>query len=181
VIVRKFIYTASIIAIISLSCSKENKPNVSIAGDFIAAFYSFNSDSLKSILASAPSSHPEILYYQKWAECAHYQILERGDFITRNDSTVICPITVKDDLMKTLRIDFNVTDTFHIVIKHGLIRSVRTSSNDPDDYYKAKEWVKQSRPQYIEKPCEGIWEGGPTPCECVQGMLKGFEEYSAGL
>ena len=175
----KSLYTVPVIAFITLSCVNENKSNVAIANDFISTFYSFKPGALKTILENAPSSHPGILYYQKWAECAHYEVMECGEFITKNDSTVICPITVKDDLMKVLRINFNVTDTFHIVIKDGLIRSVRTSSNDPDEYYKAKEWVKQSRPQYIEKACEGIWEGGPTPCECVKGMLKGFEEYSS--
>lgn len=161
-----------------VSCQNEST-NLSMAGGFVDAFYSFDTDSLKSVLANAPESHPEILYYQKWAECAHYQIAKRGEFIQKNDSTVICPITVRDDLMKALKIDFNVTDTFHIAIRDGQIRSVRTSSNDMDEYYRAKEWVKQSRPAYIEKACEGIWEGGPTPCECVQGMLKGFEEYTA--
>ena len=79
--------------------------------------------------------------------------------------------------MSALHINFNVTDTFHLSIRNGQIRSVQTSSNDPDVYYKAKEWVKQNRPELVEKACEGIWEGGPTPCECVQGMVKGFAEF----
>jgi hypothetical protein len=91
---------------------------------------------------------------------------------------VIFPITVKDDLMSALAIDFNVTDTFHITIRDQKIVSVKTSSNDLDDYYKAKEWVKANRPEYVEKACEGIWEGGPTPCECVKGMITGFTEYT---
>jgi hypothetical protein len=81
--------------------------------------------------------------------------------------------------MAALKIDFNVTDTFFISIRKGQIRSVQTSSNDPDQYYEAKEWVKKNRSDLIEKPCKGIWEGGPTPCECIQGMLKGFAEFVA--
>ncbi|MBA4057976.1 MAG: hypothetical protein C0490_24885, partial [Marivirga sp.] len=96
----------------------------------------------------------------------------------KNDSIVIFPVTVKDDLMGALSIDFNVTDTFHILIQKGKILSVKTSSNDIDVYYEAKEWVIKNRPELVEKACEGIWEGGPTPCECVLGMVKGFAEFT---
>ena len=34
-----------------------------------------------------------------------------------------------------------------------------------------------SGPGLIEKPCERIWEGGPTLCECIQRMLKEFAEF----
>jgi hypothetical protein len=154
-----------------------HRTNIDIGNEFIDAFYSFNRDSLASILSDAKGSQPEILYYQKWAECAHYKIVNRGQYAKKNDSTIIFPITVKDDLMAALKIDFNVTDSFHISIKNGKIQTVKTSSNDVADYYKAKEWVKKHRPELVEKACEGIWEGGPTPCACVQGMLKGFTEF----
>jgi len=153
--------------------------NVDIAAEFIDAFYSFNGDTLKSILTHAKESQPSILYYQKWAECGNYKVIKQHDCIIKNDSLVICPITVKDDLIGALEIDFNVTDTFHITIIKGQIRSIQTSSNDPDLYYEAKEWVKQNRPELIKKPCEGIWEGGPTACECVKAMVEGFGEFKA--
>jgi len=150
--------------------------NFAVGNKFIDAFYSFNRDSLQGMLASAKKSQPEILYYQKWAECANYKIVDRHYF-EKNDSLVIFPITVKDDLMGALAIDFNVTDTFHISVHNGEIVSVKTSSNDIDVYYEAKEWVIKNRPELVEKACEGIWEGGPTPCECVKGMVKGFSEF----
>jgi hypothetical protein len=152
--------------------------NVAIAGKFIDAFYSFNRDSLQSILSLAEKSQPEILYYQKWAECANYRIIDRTRYFEKNDSMVIFPVTVKGDLMGALAIDFNVTDTFHISLQNGKIVSVKTSSNDLDVYYEAKEWVSNNRPELVGKACEGIWEGGPTPCDCVLGMLKGFAEFT---
>lgn len=152
--------------------------NISVGNDFVDAFYSFNRDSLQSLLASAETSQPEILYYQKWAECANYKVLDRTHYFQGNDSTIVFPVTVKDDLMTALAIDFNVTDTFHIVIRNGVITSVQTSSNDLEEYYKAKEWVAINRPEFIDPACEGIWEGGPTPCECVLGTIKGFAEYA---
>ncbi len=155
------------------------KSNVTIANEFVDAFYSFNTDSLGSILSQASDSRFGILYYQKWAECGNYKIIKRGNFIEKNDSLVLVPVTVKDDLMAALHINFNVTDTFHLSILNGKIRQVQTSSNDPDEYYEAKEWVKLNRPELIEKPCESIWEDGPTPCECILGMIKGFTEFVA--
>ncbi len=60
--------------------------------------------------------------------------------------------------MNALQINFNVTDTFHITIRDGQIRSVETSSNDPHTYYAAKEGVIKNRPEYVKKAWEGIWE-----------------------
>jgi len=151
--------------------------NTDIANVFIDAFYSFNRDTLASILSYAVESQPSILYYQKWAECGSYEIMQRNAFIEKNDSIILCPITVKDDLIGSLNIDFNVTDTFHLTIINGHIHSVQTSSNDPDIYYEAKEWVRLNRPELIREPCEGILEGGSTPCECVKAMVEGFKLF----
>jgi len=172
--------------LLSVSCKNSHQgsaitheSNVVVVNKFIDAFYSFDRDSLESILSVAESSQPNILYYQKWAECGNYEVIKRADCIAKNDSLMVCPVTVKDDLMGGLNLDFNVTDSFHLTVVNGQIRHVETSSNDPDVYYEAKEWVKQNRPHLIEKPCEGIWNGGPTPCECIQGMIKGFVEFRA--
>ncbi len=165
-----------------ISCREASRPATSInsatvANQFVDAFYSFNRDSLQTVLQEAPSAQPNILYYQKWAECGHYQIVKRNVPVEKNDSLVVVPVTVKDDLMAALHIDFHVTDTFHIIVRDGKIRSVETSSNDPKVYHEAKDWVKQNHPELVDKPCEGIWNGGPTPCECIQGFIKGFDEF----
>ena len=168
-------------ALLIIGCTdktpKDSAGNIDIAKAFVDAFYSFKRDSLQTLLSAAETSRAGILYYQKWAECGSYQVLQRDSFLEKNDSTVIYPVTVKDDLMAALQINFNVTDTFRITIRDGKIRDVQTSSNDPDEYYIAKEWVYAYRPQYVTKACEGIWADGPTPCECIQGMLKGFRDY----
>ncbi len=151
--------------------------NISAANKFIDAFYSFNSDKLNSVLENAEKSKPSILYYQGWAEGGNYEIIDRHPCLTTSDSIVVCPVTVKDDLIETLEIDFYVTDTFHITVKNDLILSVNTSSDDPQLYHQAREWVRQNRPKLIEIPCQGIWEGGPTPGVCVQAMVKGYSEF----
>lgn len=158
-----------------------NAGNTELGNKLIDAFYSFNKDTLALILSSAKTSQPDILYYQKWAECAHYKIVDRSHYFEKNDSTVVFPVTVKDDLMSALAIDFNVTDTFHITIKKGKIISVRNSSNDLDEYHTAKRWVNKNKPDLVKKACKGIWKGGPTPCDCVLGMIKGFAAYKKHL
>ncbi|MEZ4972878.1 MAG: hypothetical protein R2820_06185 [Cyclobacteriaceae bacterium] len=151
--------------------------NESAANQFVDAFYSFDKDSLEKVLTTAKGSQSNLLYYQKWAECGHYEIVKRGEIIHRSDTLVLVPVTVKDDLMSALKINFNVTDTFRIVIVSEKIRSVDTSSNDPDSYYEAKEWVKNNMPELIDTECEGIWNGGPTPCGCINGYIEGFHYY----
>ena len=157
--------------------SINTEKNVVLANEFIDAFYSFNRNRLDSVLSYAEKSKPSILYYQGWAEGGNYEIIERHQFVVKNDSLVICPITVKDDLIAVLEIDFWVTDTFHITIKNRHIISVRTSSNDPPIYLEADEWVRKNRSQLIEEPCQDAWEGGPTPGECARAMLKGYEDF----
>lgn len=155
--------------------------NVELASKFIDTFYSFNRDSLELMLSSAHDSQPNILYYQKWAECGNYKIVKRDEWFEKNDSIVIFPVTVKDDLMAALKIDFNVTDTFHITIRNDRITAIQTTSNDLEIYYQAKEWVNKNRPDLVNKACEGIWEGGPTPCECVKGMVAGFDQFASKM
>jgi len=152
---------------------------IHISNQLIDAFYSFNKDVLKSTLSHAKQSQPSILFYQKWAECGNYEVLNRLPCKAMNDSLVICPVTVKDDLMPALQLDVNVTDTFHITIKNRQIRSVNTTSNDPDLYYEAKDWTKQHRPELIEIPCKDAWNGGPTPCECILATIEGLKEFQA--
>lgn len=176
-------YLICVFGLLIVSCKERTNKSTStshlaIGNKFVDAFYSFDRDSLQAILSSSEKSQPEILYYQKWAECAHYKIIDRSHHVEKNDSTILFPVTVKDDLMAALGIDFNVTDTFHISFQKGKICSVKTSSNDPDAYHEAKEWVYINRPEWVKKPCEGIWAGGPTPCECVLSMLKGFTELT---
>ena len=170
-----------ILPVIMSSCNNSaiHTDNISVANQFIDAFYSFDKDSLLSMLSQTDKSKQGILYYQGWAECGNYEIINRHDFIEKNDSLVICPITVKDDLIGALGIDFNVTDTFHLTIVNGQIQTVNNSSNDPELYYQAKEWIYQYRPELVEEPCEGIWEDGTTPCECVKAIVEGYTEFIA--
>jgi hypothetical protein len=99
---------------------------LTIANSFIDTYYSFYSNVLLPLLKYAENSKLEILYYQGWAEGGNYKIIKRYPCIVKNDTLVICPVTVKGDLIKVLELNFNVTDTFHIVVKNEKIASIIT-------------------------------------------------------
>ena len=164
-------------------CSERQKTRQSVdlvaAENFIDAFYSFNKERLESLLSSAKESAPSIIYYQGWAAGGHYTIVMRMPCLQDSASSVSCSITVKDDLMGALGIAFDVTDTFHLVFSDGRISSVRTSSNDLKVFDDAEKWVWRERPELVRVPCEGYFDGGPTPELCVQAMVRGYAEFAA--
>ncbi len=181
------IVVGSIILALSLTgCGKSDNAstnpaddaNVAAAEAFVDAFYSFDSPRLKTILSSAEESIPEISYYQGWAEGGNYQVVNRMPCKSDSATLVSCSITVKDDLIGALGIDFDVTDTFDLTLSEGKIISVRTSSNDPQTYHDAKKWVKRERAELIREPCQGYFAGGPTPGECVKAMVRGYAEFA---
>jgi len=174
-------FAISIVVALTLTgCSKSNDDNIASAESFVDAFYSFDAQRLEAILSSAAESIPPIVYYQSWAEGGNYQIVNRMPCKSGSATLVSCSITVKDDLMGALGIDFHVTDTFHLSLSDGKIISVRTSSNDLQVFRDAEEWVKRERSELIREPCREYPDGGgPTPGKCVQVMVQGYAEFAA--
>ncbi|PCJ25574.1 MAG: hypothetical protein COA96_07055 [SAR86 cluster bacterium] len=147
----------------------------------IDAFYSFDAKELESKLATASSSISSLVYYQGWAEGGNYKIVERKPCQFSESNVVRCPITVEDDPMLALGIDFNVTDTFEISFRDDKIASVKTSSNDMQIYYDARDWVMKEMPDLIAQPCQGFFDGGPTPGACAKAMAEGYARFSAAV
>ena len=146
---------------------------------FIDAFYSFDSGNLKSFLTFAEESAPSILYYQGWAEGGNYEIVNRRPCEVKASNIISCSITVADDPMLALGIDFYVTDTFEISFENSEIKSVETSSDDLQVYYDAAEWVKRELPELVDIPCQGFFDGGPTPGDCARAMAEGYKRFAA--
>ena len=144
---------------------------------FIDAFYSFDPAALEAILQSADeSSQMEILYYQGWAEGGNYEVLDRKP--CAGESEISCAITVKDDLIGALQLDFDVTDTFTLGFSGAQIASVRTSSNDPQVVGQAFEWVDANY-DFEDNVCQDRFAGGTTPGECIEAIVAGFAEFRA--
>ncbi len=149
-----------------------------IARAFIDAFYSFDSKQLSMALVNAEKSVPSISYYQGWAKGGHYQIVNRMPCKIVDADKISCSITVEDDHMKALNIDFNVTDTFTLSFADGNIISVTTSSNDLQVYRDAAKWVRSELPELVSEPCKKFFNGGTTPEECSRVMALGYKKYS---
>lgn len=150
-----------------------------IAESLIDDFYSFDSARLEEALASAEESKESLLYYQGWAEGGNYEIVERKRCVVKSSNVVSCPITVKDDPMLALGVDFFVTDTFEISFDDAMVTSVETSSNDMPIYYEARDWVLSNMPELVAEPCEGFFAGGPTPGNCASAMAEGYRRFAA--
>jgi len=161
-----------------LRAQTAEESNLSKAEAFVDAFYSFDADQLRPLLVDAPDSAPSIVFYQGWAEGGNYAVLDRMPCVSQNQRAIACSITVKDDLIGALGIDFNVTDTFHLTFADGKIVSIETSSDDPQAYLDAERWVQDNRPEVMEGACQGYFDGGPTPQRCVQAMVKGYAEFA---
>lgn len=71
-----------------------------------------------------------------------------------------------------------VTDTFHITFSDdGRITAVRTSSNDPALFNEALQWIQRERPEVLAGPCQGFFDGGPTPRDCVKAVVREFRTF----
>jgi len=146
---------------------------------FIDAFYSFDPVQLEPFFTNAQESSPDITYYQGWAEGGNYKILNRTPCIAVESNKVECSITVEDDPVLALGIEFKVTDTFHISFESGRISAIETSSDDQPIYYAASDWVRANLPDLIGVPCLGFFNGGPTPGDCARAMAQGYAQFAA--
>ena len=153
-------------------------PQLATAEAFVDAFYSFDQARLRMALVDAPGSIPDIVYYQGWAEGGHYVVLQRMPCRFDKQDEVSCAITVKDDLVPALGTGYDITDVFHFAFRDGRIVKVWNSSNDPPEFQQAMAWLRRERPEIFTGPCRGIWEGGPTPQDCIRAVVRGIEEFT---
>lgn len=163
---------------LSHAVSRETDNELALSEQFVDAFYSFDPQALKPLLSNAGESQQEILFYQGWAQGGNYIVMKRESCARLSENTISCSITVQDDLVLALGIDFDVTDTFTITFESGEIKAVETSSNDPESYHSARDWTWSNRSELVKPHCSGTDQGEPNPHKCVQGMLQGYVEYA---
>jgi hypothetical protein len=161
-----------------MSNSLDQEAQLEQAESFINAFYSFNPSELEIFLGSAAESAPSIIYYQGWAEGANYKVHDRKACLVADINKVTCSITVEDDPILALQIDYRVTDTFHIAFENREITSIETSSDDPQIYYDARSWVQENHADLIAKPCIGFFDDGPTPADCARAYSKAYAMFT---
>jgi len=174
-----FVLVFTLPVVVCAESASSSKGNILAAEIFIDAFYSFDSGTLEAVLSSAKQSIPSIVYYQGWAKGGNYKIVQRVPCSSKTPELVTCPVTVQDDLMIALGIDFNVTDTFHLSFSKGKISHVATSSNDLQVFNDAQAWVTDNLPELVREPCRDFFNGGPTPGKCVRAMVEGYAQFAA--
>lgn len=171
--------------LLALACTQSQQAaagdrtdELALAEQLVDAFYAFDPGPLSEILSSAGESRQDILFYQGWAEGGNYIVMKRMPCAAVEAGKVSCSITVQDDLVLALGIDFDVTDTFTISFKGASIEAVATSSNDPQLYHDARGWVWENRKDLVQIPCRGAKTIDPDPGHCVRAMLAGYREYA---
>ena len=128
-------------------------------------------------MVDAPASQPALLFYQGWAQGGNYAVLKREPCQFASASEITCAITVRDDLIVALGTGYWVTDKFHLTVSEGRIVAVRNSSNDPPEFEAALNWLQEERPELMTGPCQGFFDGGSTPQDCVRAVVLGFKAY----
>ncbi len=156
---------------------QELTANLAKAEEMIDAFYSFDPEKLGSYLGSAGESGQGILSYQAWAEGGNYKVVNRPGCFGESAELIVCPVTVQDDPVLALEVDFNVTDTFHITFEEGTIVNVDTSSNDQPIYYEARVWIRENLPEVMDGPCKRTDGARDTPGDCARAMTDGYQQF----
>ncbi|MDA0688530.1 MAG: hypothetical protein O2948_07780 [Proteobacteria bacterium] len=151
--------------------------NLATAEGMLDAFYAFDSERLQSYLSAAGESGLGILSYQAWAEGGNYKVVNRPGCSGESASLLVCPVTVQDDPVLALEVDFNVTDTFHITFEDGVIVEVDTNSNDQPIYYEARVWISENLPEVMEGPCKRTDGMRDTPGDCARAMTDGYKQF----
>ena len=148
---------------------------------FLDSFYSFDVARLEATLLSAsPEAIGFAVFYQGWAEGGNYGIVDRMPCETDEEGrTVTCSITVEDDLMKAIDLDFDVTDTFTFTFADRELIDVDLGSDDPELLGQGFDWVFAERPELLGGVCAGFFTGGPTPGECIEQVVVGLEDFRA--
>ena len=157
--------------------AEDMNANLQTAEAMLDAFYSFDAEELGSYLEKAGESAQGILSYQAWAEGGNYKVVNRPGCYEESETLAVCPVTVQDDPVLALEVDFNVTDTFHVTFENGDIVNVDTSSNDQPIYYEARVWIAENLPEVAEGPCKRTDGRRDTPGDCARAMTDGYKQF----
>ena len=140
---------------------------------FISGFYSWQSGNLSGLMAEDTDTSA-VLYYQGWAEAAHYVVVKRRP-CQLQDNEVVCAITVSDDFGTAL--GYTATDTFRLTVAEQRIQSVSFAGDDPPVFNELFEWIQQQRPEVLIGPCHKMFAGGQTPGDCARAVAQAARDF----
>ena len=147
--------------------------NKVVAENFISAFYSWDATKLK-ILMTEDADTVAILYYQRWAEAANYEVKMRRPCKVETDQAV-CAITVSDDFGSAM--GYEAIDTFRLSFKGDKVSAVTFSADDPPVFQALFQWITQNHPDIFTGPCFNMFAGGETPGDCAKAVARLAREF----
>ncbi len=163
---------------VAAACGESASPTDSLgtAEAFMDAFYAFDRDRLAALVVPG-SDADTVLYYQAWAEAAHYEVQKRQPCRLETEGNVVCAITVTDDFGSAL--GYTATDTFTLTVADDRIASVVFEGDDPPVFEAVFRWLQETRPEIFTGPCRDMFSGGTTPADCARAVAQGARDYAA--
>ena len=131
------------------------------------AFYAWNADALAAAVEPTAEA-TRLLYYQAWAEAAHYTITRRQPCVHVDQGAIECRVTVTDDFGQAL--GYVATDTFRLMPGPLRVASVTFAGDDPPIFEELFAWIRQHRPEEMSGPCKDLFDGGTTPADCARAV-----------
>lgn len=153
-----------------------NPSQIETAESILDAFYSWDADLLRSRLIAAEGTG-EMLYYQKWAEAAHYEVEQRRPCTQRSASSVQCGITVTDDFGTAL--GYTATDSFTFGFSNDGVSLVEFEGDDPAIFTALLAWMVVYRDDVFENECREMFSTGTTPSECARSVADAARAFVA--
>ena len=157
--------------------SDEQFDNLVLAEAFVSAFYAFDEDLLRSLMHENEATE-RIIYYQGWAQAAHYRIRIRNPCVSKAGS-LSCSITVVDDFGTTL--GYLATDTFTFSLHEGKIADITFSGDDPPVFDEMLNWIGHNRPEILHGPCKDYFNGGTSPGDCARAVVGAARDFKREL
>jgi hypothetical protein len=140
------------------------------------AFYAWDAAELAKHL-DAGGDAARMLYYQAWAEAAHYQVARRQPCVRIDPAFVECAVTVTDDFGRAL--GYTATDTFRFAAGGEGIEGVRFDGDDPPVFDELFAWIAETRPAVLAGPCKDAFAGGTTPAACARAVADAAKSFAA--
>ncbi len=178
--IRAWLGVGSAALISTLSgCGDDSVPpdpgQIASAESIIDAFYAWEPEPLSTRIATAKGVEAT-LYYQAWAEAAHYEISNRRSCRQAAIDVVECAITVTDDFGSAL--GYIATDTFRFEFSGPELRRIDFEGDDPLVFTAMFAWMALTRGEVFEDECRDMFEGGPTPGACAKAVAEAAREFA---
>ncbi len=139
------------------------------------AFYAYDMQALSNRLPTNADSD-RLLYYQAWAEAAHYAVKTRRPCQLQTGNKVQCAITVTDDFGTAMGYTATDTFTFGFSDNHQL-QSIAFEGDDPPIMQELQAWIGKTRPNILSGPCHRWFDGGTTPAACAKAVAQAANDF----